>query len=104
MQSLIPNTTYHIFNHANGFENIFREKENYRYFLEKYRLYISPIAELLLPTAAATGRGATPSLPERVQVGSCQSERDLKSHPDWYPAGTPKSKSKCAGLILKYKT
>jgi putative transposase len=38
-------TSYHIFNHANGFENIFREPENFRYFLEKYQLYISPIAE-----------------------------------------------------------
>jgi putative transposase len=42
---LQPDTSYHIFNHANGFENVFRETENYRYFLEKYRLYITPIAE-----------------------------------------------------------
>lgn len=45
MQPLQPDTSYHVFNHANGFENVFREAENYRYFLEKYRLYISPIAE-----------------------------------------------------------
>jgi REP element-mobilizing transposase RayT len=45
MQPLQPDTSYHIFNHANGFENVFREAENYRFFLEKYRLYISPIAE-----------------------------------------------------------
>lgn len=45
MQALQPNTSYHIFNHANGFENVFSEAENYRYFLEKYQLYISPIAE-----------------------------------------------------------
>ena len=45
MYPLHPDTSYHIFNHANGFENVFREAENYRYFLEKYRLYISPIAE-----------------------------------------------------------
>jgi len=45
MHPLQPHTSYHIFNHANGFENIFSEAENYRYFLEKYRLYISPIAE-----------------------------------------------------------
>jgi len=42
---LQPNTSYHIFNHANGFENIFRIEGNFNYFLEKYRLYISPIAE-----------------------------------------------------------
>ena len=45
MQLLQPDTSYHIFNNANGFENVFREAENYRYFLEKYRLYISLIAE-----------------------------------------------------------
>lgn len=45
MQPLLPNTSYHIFNHANGFENVFREKENYRFFLEKYRMFIYTIAE-----------------------------------------------------------
>jgi putative transposase len=45
MEPLQPDTCYHIFNHANGFENVFRTEENFRYFLEKYRLYISPIAE-----------------------------------------------------------
>jgi REP element-mobilizing transposase RayT len=45
MQPLLPNNSYHIFNHANGFENVFREDENYRYFLEKYKVYITPIAE-----------------------------------------------------------
>jgi REP element-mobilizing transposase RayT len=43
--SLIPNMVYHIFNHANGFENTFCSDENFRFFLAKYRLYISPIAE-----------------------------------------------------------
>jgi len=45
MKSLKPNTSYHIFNHANGFENIFREDENYRFYLEKYTAFISPVAE-----------------------------------------------------------
>ncbi len=45
MQPLVPDTTYHIFNHANGFENIFKEPENYRFFMEKYVLHITPIAE-----------------------------------------------------------
>jgi len=45
MEPLQPDTSYHIFNHANGFENVFRKEENFYYFLEKYRLYISPIAE-----------------------------------------------------------
>jgi len=45
MEKLIPNQSYHIFNHANGFENIFTEDENYRFFLDKYTQYILPIAE-----------------------------------------------------------
>ena len=45
MKKLIPNQSYHIFNHANGFENIFTEDENYRFFLDKYKQYITPIAE-----------------------------------------------------------
>lgn len=45
MEALQPNISYHIFNHANGFENVFREDENFHFFLEKYRLFISPIAE-----------------------------------------------------------
>lgn len=45
MEPLKPDTTYHIFNHANGFENVFCEDENFRFFLEKYQLYITPIAE-----------------------------------------------------------
>ncbi|HEX4372500.1 MAG TPA: hypothetical protein VHZ50_04255, partial [Puia sp.] len=47
MDKLQPLSYYHIFNHANGDENIFREEENYRFFLEKYVLYIHPVAETL---------------------------------------------------------
>jgi REP element-mobilizing transposase RayT len=39
------NTFYHVFNHANGNEDIFREEDNYRFFLEKYEKYISPVAD-----------------------------------------------------------
>jgi len=36
---------YHIYNHANGSENLFKEEENFRYFLQQWGKYISPIAE-----------------------------------------------------------
>lgn len=45
MISLKPDSSYPVFNQANGFENVFQEDDNFRYFLEKYRVYISPIAE-----------------------------------------------------------
>lgn len=38
---------YHIYNHANGDENLFREQKNYEYFLGKYKQHISPIAETI---------------------------------------------------------
>jgi len=41
-----PDTIYHIYNHGNGDELIFREDENYRFFLERFRFYISPIADI----------------------------------------------------------
>lgn len=36
---------YHIFNHANGFENIFIDGIDRQRFLEKYLKYIIPIAD-----------------------------------------------------------
>ena len=39
------NTFYHIYNHANGNENLFKSDNNYNYFLNKYNQYISPIAD-----------------------------------------------------------
>lgn len=45
MEKLQPGISYHIFNHANGFENVFCNDCNYWFFLDKYRKYISPIAE-----------------------------------------------------------
>jgi len=42
---LNPNTFYHIYNHANGSENLFREDKNYAYFLQLFQKHISPIAD-----------------------------------------------------------
>lgn len=45
LSPLFPEKVYHIYNHANGSENLFRTPENYRYFLQKYGEYINPFAE-----------------------------------------------------------
>ncbi|HPG73843.1 MAG TPA: hypothetical protein PLM49_06090 [Bacteroidales bacterium] len=45
MHLLQPNNTYHIFNHANGFENLFQSDENKRFFMERYVKHIVPIAD-----------------------------------------------------------
>ncbi len=41
----LPGTIYHIYTHANGNENLFRNDENYDYFLKKYEEYISPVSD-----------------------------------------------------------
>lgn len=41
------NTFYHIYNHANGDDNLFREQKNYGFFMEKYYQHIDPIAETI---------------------------------------------------------
>ena len=38
-------TYYHIFNHGNGDDNLFREEKNYDFFLKKYHQHIDPIAD-----------------------------------------------------------
>lgn len=45
MEYLQPATYYHIFNHANAEEDLFRNPENYRYFLQQYHKYIDIIAD-----------------------------------------------------------
>ena len=48
-----PGKIYHIYNHGNAEDNLFRCDENYRYFLQKYGEYIPPVvntyAYCLLP-------------------------------------------------------
>jgi putative transposase len=36
---------YHVWTHANGLDNLFREEENYKFFLSKYAIYIHPVAK-----------------------------------------------------------
>ena len=45
LEILIPDATYHIYNRANGNEKLFLSNDNYKYFLEKYISYITPIAD-----------------------------------------------------------
>lgn len=39
-----PLAYYHLYNHSNGWENLFILEDNYRYFLEKYFYYFQPVA------------------------------------------------------------
>ena len=41
-----PEGYYHLFNHAIGDENLFRNNANYQYFLLKFGQYISPVCKV----------------------------------------------------------
>lgn len=45
-QPLQPEGIYHIFNHANGSEKLFRNEENYRYFLKKMEEHLLPVFDI----------------------------------------------------------
>jgi putative transposase len=42
---LEPGNIYHVYNHGNADDNIFRTRDNYYYFLQRYALYVDPIVE-----------------------------------------------------------
>jgi putative transposase len=43
---MVPGEKYHLFNHANGRENIFTEQKNYDFFLKKLAHHILPVCKL----------------------------------------------------------
>jgi REP element-mobilizing transposase RayT len=45
MIPLEPDNMYHIFNHGNGNDIIFKNDGNYHFFLNKYKKFISPIVD-----------------------------------------------------------
>lgn len=40
------NTLYHIYNHANGIEDLFKEEANYYFFIEKIKKYLFPVCKV----------------------------------------------------------
>jgi putative transposase len=42
-----PSKSYHLYTHANGSENLFRNEENFRYFLKRYEEFIPGVADTL---------------------------------------------------------
>ncbi|HNP17946.1 MAG TPA: hypothetical protein PKL31_05890 [Fulvivirga sp.] len=42
---MLLETFYHIYNHANGFENLYQTEGNYHFFLRQWAKYIEPVAE-----------------------------------------------------------
>ena len=44
---LKPNKYYHLYNRSNNHEQLFRKRDNYIYFLSKYRKYLSRFVSIL---------------------------------------------------------
>ncbi|MES2733362.1 MAG: hypothetical protein V4714_16565 [Bacteroidota bacterium] len=42
--SFEPGTVYHVYNHGNGTDSLFRSNDNYLYFLKKLAAYVHPVA------------------------------------------------------------
>ena len=58
-----PETFYHIYNHANGEENLFRSEENYHYFL---RQWVHKVDKIPLNTISCRGWDKATSEPSEV--------------------------------------
>ena len=43
---MVPRETYHLYNHANGKENLFVEEKNYHFFLNKLSEHILPVCKI----------------------------------------------------------
>jgi REP element-mobilizing transposase RayT len=43
----LPGAIYHVYNSANGSDDIFHEEDNYRYFEEKYLKYMVDVVDTL---------------------------------------------------------
>lgn len=43
---MLPGEIYHVYNHANGRENLFVEEKNYHFFMQKISEYILPVCKL----------------------------------------------------------
>ena len=43
---MLPGSTYHLYNHANGRENLFAKTKNYYFFLERLSLHVLPVAHI----------------------------------------------------------
>ncbi|MFK5857452.1 MAG: hypothetical protein QM503_15085 [Bacteroidota bacterium] len=45
MDPLLPEQIYHIYNHSNGNDLLFKDDKNYVFFLARFRKFISPVAD-----------------------------------------------------------
>lgn len=46
-KNMTPGGIYHVFNHANGFEKLYREEDDFEMFMQKFRKQTSPFLDIL---------------------------------------------------------
>jgi putative transposase len=53
---LLPENYYHVYNHGNADDNIFKKDDNYIYFLKCYAHFINPVASIKRNQAEYSGK------------------------------------------------
>ncbi len=87
---LLPGKVYHLFNHAVGTENLFRENRNYTYFLEKYRKYATPVCRTF----------SYALLPNHFHI-LVQIRSDIDLAPLMTPGGFIPNEQDCAKFVMR---
>ncbi len=88
-EPLQPGHFYHIYNHGVGGQNLFRETDNYEYFLRLYDKHISPIADtfawVLMPNHFHfLVRIGTTTMEENVNLTGLKNLSGLRKSPHQY--------------------
>ena len=81
------NEYYHVFNRANGNELLFRNEDNYDFFLQKIKKYILPVADLYAYCLLPNHYHLVLQLKPTADVGSHYTILKKKAPPpgEWYP-------------------
>ena len=87
-QPLLAGETFHIVSRATGSELLFKEPENYRFFLQRFHKYISPIADTyayaLLPNHFHFLVHIKPY--DELEQLYIQQKKNTQTSNDWQPA------------------
>jgi REP element-mobilizing transposase RayT len=75
--NMFPGETYHIYNHANGWENLFVEDENYRFFLGKMNQYILPVSKLFAYCLMPNHFHLMAGMRSKQELVNCLSQNEL---------------------------
>ena len=89
IEPLIYGNFYHIYNRGIDGCNLFRENENYEYFLDKYDQYISPVAETYAWVLMPNHFHFLVRVKEKGEIAVATSTPDRVSNPVRGKVGTP---------------